>query len=97
MIGRTLQALYEHPVFAGPDLRGDPAPAGLQGAADALKTTLAPLNLEERTRIWNSIQHQYRLSVSYEIRVANVEPERFTTASPARSRRIDRAVPEAAP
>ena len=93
MIGRALQVLYQHPIFAGPDLRGDPAPEGLVGAADALKTTLAPLTLEERTRVWYSVQKPYRLSVSYEVRVANIDPEDDFTTELVRSRRLERMEP----
>lgn len=94
MMGRTLQALYEHPIFSGPDLRGDAAPAGLVGSPDALKTTFAQLSLEGRTRVWHAIQRAYRLSVSYDVRVVNIEPEQFTSSAPVRSRRIDRLEPD---
>lgn len=93
MIGRALQALYEHPIFAGPDLRGDPAPDGLVGSADALKSTLAPLTLEDRTRVWHSVQKPYRLSVTYEVRVANIDPEEELARPYARSRRLERMAP----
>ncbi len=96
MIGRALQVLYDHPIFAGPDLQGDPAPDGLVGSADALKTTLAPLSLEERARVWYSMQKPYRLSVSYEVRVANIEPETLLQSSYARSRELRTVEPEPA-
>lgn len=93
MLGRTMQALYEHPIFSGPDLRGAAAPAGLVGSAEILATTLDPLTLDERSRIWHAIQRPYRLSLSYQLRVANVEPENRQAAQLVRSRNFDPAVP----
>ena len=93
MLGRAMQALYEHPIFSGPDLRGSPAPAGLVGSAEVITTTLDPLTLDERSRIWHAIQKPYRLSLSYQIRVVNVEPEGRSPASLVRSLNFDPAVP----
>lgn len=90
MLGRAMQVLYQHPIFSGPDLRGDLAPAGLVNSDDALKTTLAPLTLEERTRVWYSVQRPYHLSINYEIRVANVEPEGDLTTALIRERTFER-------
>ena len=93
MLGRAMQALYEHPIFSGPDFQGSPAPAGLVGSAEVLSTTLDPLSLDERSRIWHAIQRPYRLSLSYQIRVANIEPDLRQAQPLVRSRSIDPAVP----
>lgn len=93
ILGRAMQALYENAIFTGPDLRGDPAPAGLVGSADILAVTLDPLTLEERSRIFHAIQQPYRLSLSYQVRVANVHPRQDRRAEPARSRNFDPAIP----
>lgn len=70
ILGRTMQVLYDGAILSGSDLQGS-----LQGTDQALKVTLAPLNLEDRTRVWHSVQKPYRLSVSYEVRVVNLDPE----------------------
>lgn len=93
ILGRAMQSLYEDAIFSGPDLRGDPAPAGLVGSADVLAVTLDPLTLEERARIFHSIQQPYRLSLSYQVRVANVHPRQDRRVELARSRNFDPAVP----
>jgi hypothetical protein len=93
ILGRAMQALYEDAIFSGPDLRGTPAPAGLVGSADVLAVTLDPLTLEERARVFHAIQQPYRLSLSYQIRVANVHPRQDRLAELARSRSFDPAVP----
>jgi hypothetical protein len=73
MLGRSMQALYEHPILAGPDLRGAPAPAGLVGSAEILSTTIDPMTLEERSRIWFAIQRPYRLSAIAQLSGASGE------------------------
>lgn len=93
MLGRAMQVLYDNAILSGPDLRGSPAPGGLLGAADILAVTLDPLNVEERTRVWNAIQKPYRLSLCYQVRVANIDPTLDRTAPLVRSRNIDPAIP----
>jgi hypothetical protein len=92
MLGRAMQAIYENSIFSGPDLRGSPAPAGLVGSADILAATLDPLNVEERARVWYAIQKPYRLSICYQVRVANIDPTGDRAVSTVRSRNIDSAV-----
>jgi hypothetical protein len=93
ILGRAMQALYEDAIFSGPDLRGDPAPLGLVGSADILAVTLDALTLEERSRIFYSIQQPYRLSLSYQVRVANIHPQQDRLVELARSRSFDPALP----
>jgi hypothetical protein len=38
-----------------------------------LKITLSPLTLDERARVWFAIQKPYRLSLTYEVRVVNLD------------------------
>jgi hypothetical protein len=92
MLGQAMRTLYDNSIFSGPDLRGSPAPAGLVGSSDILATTLDPLTLEERTRVWHAVQRPYRLSISYQIRVANVDPTLSVRTPLVRSRNIDPAV-----
>ena len=70
-----VQFFYNHPIITGPDLVGQGAEtdAGLAGSAEALKITMAPITLEDRTRIWSAVQQIYRLSLTYEVRVVNVD------------------------
>ena len=93
MLARTMQALYDRPIKLGPDLEGDPAPLGLDGSNVALKIHLAMLTLEERSRIWYSIQRPYRLSIVYEVRLVDLDAEDQALSSTVRSRRIEMEVP----
>jgi uncharacterized protein DUF4255 len=92
MLGRVMQVLYDGAVLTGPQLLGD-----LQNTATALKITLAALDLEERTRIWHAIQHPYRLSVNYEVRVVNIASRDDHAVRAVTERVLDGATGEGQP
>jgi hypothetical protein len=92
MVGKAMQVLYDESILGGPQLKG-----GLAGDADTLKVTLAPLTLEERTRVWWAIQKPYRLSLNYEVRVVNLEALVSRSVEVVRSRTLDSALAEATP
>ncbi len=71
LLGRAMLSLYDDAIVSGPDLQG----TSLRNTHEALKITLAPLTLEERTRVWFALTRAYRLSLSYEVRVVNVDSE----------------------
>jgi hypothetical protein len=88
MIGRTLQVLYEAQIRRGTDLTPELD-------LDSLAITLAPLSLEERTRVWWSIQEPYRLSLNYEARLVDldVSPGVAEDMHPVRRREFAGTVP----
>lgn len=89
ILGRTLQTLYEDAIISGPSLQG-----GLVGSSQALKVKLAPLQLEERSRIWHAIQRPYRLSLTYEVRVVNLDATTFETRPPVATRQLAPSSPQ---
>jgi len=84
ILGRTLQTFYDDAVISGPQLQG-----GMAGTSEALKLKLAPLTLEERSRIWYAIQKPYHLSLTYEVRVVNLDTQLTQTIAPVRERQED--------
>lgn len=86
LLGRVLQFLYDNAILSGPVLKG-----GLAGTDQALKITLVPFPLEERTRVWHSVQKPYRLSVIYKVRVVNLVSERAEDVKPVSRRTLDYA------
>jgi hypothetical protein len=92
IVGRAMQVLYDDAILDGVQLRD-----GLRGSADTLKVTLAPLTLEERTRVWWAIQKPYRLSLNYEVRVVNLDALAQRRAAPVQSRTLDAAIAEVEP
>ena len=89
MLGRVLQVLYDEPTLSGAMLTGS-----LIGSDDALQVTLAALTLEEKARVWYSIQQPYRPSLNYEVRVANLDAEAARRAHPVTRRDFEPAMPE---
>lgn len=83
ILGITLQTLYNRAILSGPDLQGVLNPTDA-----ALKVTLAPLSLEERTRVWAAIQKRYRLSLSYEVRVVNLDADQGESFKPVTQRSV---------
>jgi uncharacterized protein DUF4255 len=92
ILARAIQVLYDGPILSGTQLQG-----GLAGTDQALKVTLAPLTLEERARVWYAIQKPYHLSVTYEVRVVNLEAITEDRFRPVAGRSNDYRGPEAAP
>jgi len=84
MLGRVLQVLYDDAVLDGTELLGV-----LAGTAATLHVSLQPLELEDRARVWWAIGQTYRLSVNYEVRVVNIDPETETESVPVRERDLE--------
>src|SRR5439155_5430664 len=91
LLGRAMQVLYNDPVLSGAQLQGQ-----LAGTIEALKITLSPLTIEERARVWYAIQKPYRLSVTYEVRVVNLDAIDFYPATAISQRGSRYLGPEAA-
>ena len=92
ILGRVLQVLYDEAIISGSFLQGV-----LKDTDQALKITLSPLSLEERTRVWHSVQKPYRLSLSYEVRVVNLDSTVLDQITPVANRLADFATPEVEP
>jgi hypothetical protein len=90
LVGRTLQVLYDDAILSGTQLQG-----GLAGTDQALKVTLSPLTIEERARVWYAIEKPYRLSLTYEVRVVNLDSETMDTVVPVSARGLNYSGPEA--
>ncbi|MCU7919020.1 MAG: DUF4255 domain-containing protein [Candidatus Thiodiazotropha sp. (ex Dulcina madagascariensis)] len=88
MLGRALQVLYDGAILSGPQLSG-----GLAGTSDALKLKLAPLTLEDRSRVFAAAQERYHLSVTYEVRVVNLDPINQQQLVPVQERQLIGARP----
>jgi hypothetical protein len=86
LMGQMLQLFYDNALIKGPDLAGT-----LAEAHQALKVTLVPITLEERTRVWHAVQQPYRLSVTYDVRVVNLEAAQVERKQPVTERRLQYA------
>jgi hypothetical protein len=93
IVGRTLQILYDGAILSGTQLQG----TTLQNTDVALKITLAPITLEDRSRVFHSVQRPYRLSLSYDVRVINLDTQVAHTRVPVASREVRPFVREGQP
>ena len=89
LLGRTMQVLYDGAIIHGAVLQG-----GLAGTSDALKITMAPIPLQERFWLWQAVQKPYRISVTYEVRVVNLDAIEVTSAHPTAVRDLAYLAPE---
>jgi hypothetical protein len=64
----VIETFYDNANIAGTKLQG-----GLANTDAVLNINLAPITLEDRTRVWYSVQKPYRLSLTYEVRVVNLD------------------------
>jgi hypothetical protein len=93
LLGRLLQLFYEQAILSGPVLQGQ-----LAGTTNALKVTLHTLTLEERTRIWLALTRPYRTSLSYGVRVVNIDVKLSEkTASVMNGRLVSSTLPGGTP
>jgi len=93
LLGRVLQLFYEQAILTGPVLQGQ-----LAGTTTALKVTLHTLTLEERTRIWLALTRPYRTSLSYGVRVVNIDvTQSETTSSVMNGRLVSSILPGGTP
>ena len=77
ILGKVMQLLHGSAVLRGDDLKAE-----FSGTEVELHVRLEPLGLDEITRIWEALKGSYQLSVSYEVSIVDImpdrEPERLT-------------------
>lgn len=89
ILGRVLETLYDGAIISGTKLQGK-----LLNTDVSLKINLAPITLEDRTRVWHSVQKPYRLSLTYEVRVVNIDASAARQVAQVQGRTIVPHMPE---
>jgi len=78
MLGVAMLTLQEHPILNDvhlPDFDADTVlPAYLRDSYEQIKVCLAPVSLEDLSKIWATINKPYRLSVAYEVSIVELTP-----------------------
>jgi len=70
VLSHAMKVLHENSI-----IRGSQMAESLRLTVDQLAIVLCPMQLEDLTRVWNSLQTPYRLSVVYEVRVVLIESD----------------------
>jgi hypothetical protein len=83
ILGKVIETFYDGANIAGTKLQG-----GLANTDAVLNVNMAPITLEDRTRVWYSVQKPYRLSLTYEVRVVNLDSTLQERTGLIQSRRI---------
>ena len=84
LLGKTMQVLYDNATTLLADADNN---------AEELHIVLRRLTLEELTLVWQALRESYRLSVCYEVRVAQVESLRTEMAAVVTERHVTVAAP----
>jgi hypothetical protein len=105
LLGGAIQVLHETPALSRDAIRDalDPAThpqlppelrdAGLADQFEYLKVSPLPMSTEETSRVWSSINSNYRPSVAYVVSVVLMQGERQTRSVMPVARRVIRVVP----
>jgi hypothetical protein len=67
VLGKVLQVFHSRPVLRGMDLQAEFA-----GTDTELHVRLETLTLDETSRVWDSLDSSYQLSVSYEVGIVTI-------------------------
>jgi hypothetical protein len=70
MLGKVLQALYDHPTLRGADLQN-----GFKGTGVEITARLEPLSLEDLSHLYYALERSWQLSISYEVTVVYIESQ----------------------
>lgn len=72
LLGKVMRILYDNGIVLL---------AASGGGRYEMRVSLCRMALEELTRVWDALRQPYRLSVCYQIRVAQIDSSREVTAS----------------
>src|SRR4051812_2738395 len=84
LLGKTMSILYDHAIVKDPELEGI-----LAGSTEDLRIILEPISFEDLTKLWSAFVRSYRLSVSYQIKVAYIDSGREVETERVRRKRIE--------
>lgn len=77
VLGKVLQHFAEEPFLTGAELTGV-----LAAGSQQITVRLEQLSIEEITRIWDALEGNYKLSVSYEVTIVPIESRREIMTGP---------------
>jgi hypothetical protein len=80
LLGVVAQLFYERAI-----LQFNPA---AEETHSALKLSLVPLTFEEQTRFWHAVQQKFRASLTYDVRVVNLDAQDELSSPLVSSREI---------
>lgn len=74
-----MNILHDHPVLGADEIREALRGNDLHEQVERVRITPHPISLDDMSKIWNTFQTQYRISVTYQAAVVLIESTRATT------------------
>lgn len=83
VLGRAMSILHDHPILSHDELRAALGPMvdlfpPVVDQLEGIRITFQPMSLEEMSKLWTTLQTQYRISASYQVSVVLIESLRGT-------------------
>jgi hypothetical protein len=84
LLGKVMQIFHDKGIVKDSELKGV-----LENTDTELRLILNPISMEDITKLWSSFLRPYHLSVSYEVKVVEIDSERETGGERVRRKRIE--------
>jgi hypothetical protein len=76
LLGRAMHILHDHPILGAEEIRVALEGNDLHEQVERVRITPQPLNLDETSKLWSTLQTQYRISAAYQAAVVLIESTR---------------------
>ncbi len=103
VLGQAMSVMHDHPILSAQELRAALGPLVEQfppivDQTEGVRITFQPLSLDEMSKLWTTLQTQYRISAAYQVSVVLIESRTAVkTPLPVLHRGDDDRGPLAAP
>jgi hypothetical protein len=86
VLGVVLQTLHTRPVVTLNKEKSPPGNPDIEPASEQLHFSLCRLSIEELARIWEALDHPYRLSICFKVNIVRIDSLRKTVGKPVTER-----------
>ena len=73
LLGRAMQVLHENPILKGNEIEAVLKESELQNQVEKVRITPLPQSLDDISKLWTTLQTQYRVSAAYQVEVVLIE------------------------
>ena len=73
LLGRAMQVLHENPLLKQSVIKAVLGESELQNQIESVRITPLPMSLDDISKLWMTLQTQYRISAAYQVEVVLIE------------------------
>lgn len=73
LLGRAIQVLHENPLLKRNEIEAVLKESELQNQVESVRITPLPQSLDDISKLWTTLQTQYRVSAAYQVEVVLIE------------------------